>query len=320
MKKLISIMLLTSSVAFAAAPSFDCEKASTAVERLICSEGLLSHLDVQISNLYKKQMDDVRDDQIAVSSIRTEQREWIKEVRNNCISLICLKDTMEQRIVELKVPRKITLVEASPIQIVEQKQDIVIPHPSPEKEVVENILPKQDGVVKQSQIVEKKSGNTTQLSTVIDDNLWYIAFGALLISFIFAILLKNKATYFYNWYDLFFTVASLIGLVAILEKDLLVLSAFIVLNLVVGMLINRSLTKGILSGFGRLSGIIVFMLAILAGLISMFLNKNGKWADPELEKDLHKLQVRDTIVGAGIIGTFTYWIHTNFIGNARESI
>lgn len=56
--------------------SFDCAKASTDVEKLICSSELLAEMDVVLAQRYKSLMLLLDDDDKAFN--RTEQREWLK--------------------------------------------------------------------------------------------------------------------------------------------------------------------------------------------------------------------------------------------------
>jgi uncharacterized protein len=67
--------------AFAAGPSFDCSKATHAVEKLICGDDQLAALDVTLSNDFKKAMGQISEaDQMA---LRAAQEKWI-DARNAC--------------------------------------------------------------------------------------------------------------------------------------------------------------------------------------------------------------------------------------------
>jgi uncharacterized protein len=74
-------------------PSFDCRKATTAVEKLICSNPDLSKLDVSLAETYKEAVSKDR-------SIRDDQRAWNTE-KNKCADVDCLKSAYEDRISEL---------------------------------------------------------------------------------------------------------------------------------------------------------------------------------------------------------------------------
>lgn len=86
--------LLLGSVVQAA--SFDCGKASTKVECLICDNPELSKLDEVLAQAFKS----VTQDEAHTKTIRNEQVRWIKH-RNYCESSICLKALYKARIQEL---------------------------------------------------------------------------------------------------------------------------------------------------------------------------------------------------------------------------
>ncbi len=76
------IVVLLSSfliVVMAHAASFDCGKASTTVEKLICSNDQLSKLDEELAEIYGTAAKEKK----GGSEIKNRQREWL-ESRNNC--------------------------------------------------------------------------------------------------------------------------------------------------------------------------------------------------------------------------------------------
>lgn len=80
------------------APSFDCAKASTGPERLICSNQQLASLDVQLMQVYRRAMS------VAPSknSLKAAQVEWIKYQRNACSTAECMISAYETRIQSLE--------------------------------------------------------------------------------------------------------------------------------------------------------------------------------------------------------------------------
>lgn len=76
--------------------SFDCAKAGTRVEKLICSEAGVAELDVAVSQRYKSAMT-MADDK---AFYRQDQRNWIKE-RNQCGDIQCLVESHHDRIEQL---------------------------------------------------------------------------------------------------------------------------------------------------------------------------------------------------------------------------
>lgn len=80
------------------APSFDCEKATTGTERLICSDRELSKLDVDLNQAYMK----AREKSSDKDSLKKEQIAWIKNTFRACSDKKCLTDVMSARITALK--------------------------------------------------------------------------------------------------------------------------------------------------------------------------------------------------------------------------
>ena len=91
MKKYLALVLLTSLSLFAA--SFDCTKATTNVEKMICADGQLSQLDTKLSQIYSSFT-------LLTKEIKTDQRAWMKK-RNTCKDITCVQTLYQQRIEEL---------------------------------------------------------------------------------------------------------------------------------------------------------------------------------------------------------------------------
>lgn len=83
------------NVSFAAA--FDCTKARTKPERMICADKALSNLDEQLSRLYNS----IVSHSVKPEGVKGQQREWIKKIRDKCNSESCLRDAYQKRIIEL---------------------------------------------------------------------------------------------------------------------------------------------------------------------------------------------------------------------------
>ena len=99
MKKISFLCLLSglvfSSVGFGA--SFNCSKASSEVEVMICSDSELSVLDDNLSKIYKQLLSESDNKE----HLKLEQMKWIK-IRNNCDTIDCLKKSYDNRILNLK--------------------------------------------------------------------------------------------------------------------------------------------------------------------------------------------------------------------------
>jgi len=79
------------------AASFDCTKASTLVEKTICSDAKLSELDSQLMQSYKKALASSPD----ASGMKSAQRTWLTGVRNKCTDAACLNRVYTDRLKEL---------------------------------------------------------------------------------------------------------------------------------------------------------------------------------------------------------------------------
>ena len=81
------------------AASFDCGKAASKVEKMICDNDELSHLDEEMSVVYKTALKDVRNADI----IKQAQKKWIKE-RNEYAEAIHVKQAYQKQLILLKQP------------------------------------------------------------------------------------------------------------------------------------------------------------------------------------------------------------------------
>ena len=98
MKKTIALIgLLFASAAFGA--SFDCNKASMPTEKAICTYPTVSTLDEQLASAYREQLRTVIDP----STLKSQQRAWVSQVRNKCEDVACLEAAYKSRIEELDV-------------------------------------------------------------------------------------------------------------------------------------------------------------------------------------------------------------------------
>lgn len=79
-------------------PSFDCAKATTSVEKAICSNPLLGKLDVALAENYKQMMmaDLGKGGQ---ANVKAEQKQWI-QFRNKCQDAKCLEQSYRKRVDE----------------------------------------------------------------------------------------------------------------------------------------------------------------------------------------------------------------------------
>ena len=96
----LAILCLAAEAASGA--SFDCAKASTAAEKLVCSDQGLSTLDERLSEVYRQALKKAP----AKDAMRKEQQQWIGTVRDACADAACMSAAYEARIGALEGPGK----------------------------------------------------------------------------------------------------------------------------------------------------------------------------------------------------------------------
>jgi uncharacterized protein len=88
-------LLLTAGNIHAA--SFDCGKATSEVEKLICGDPSLSKSDDDLAALYAKTLKEAADPVL----VKKQQREWLRSVRDQCIDASWLREAYATRIRQL---------------------------------------------------------------------------------------------------------------------------------------------------------------------------------------------------------------------------
>jgi len=93
-----ALLLLTATASLGA--SFDCNKAATAVEKQVCSDGELSALDDEVARAYTAALARTRSNELR--AVRRDQLAWLHK-RNGCSASkrLCLAETYQLRISEL---------------------------------------------------------------------------------------------------------------------------------------------------------------------------------------------------------------------------
>lgn len=79
------------------AASFDCGKATSSVEKMICADPGLSRLDEALAAVYSR----ARTAAIDPAAMRQQQREWLADIRKRCSEAACLKAAYTSRIAQL---------------------------------------------------------------------------------------------------------------------------------------------------------------------------------------------------------------------------
>ncbi len=84
------------------AASFNCAKAASKVEKMICSDSNLSRLDEEMATVYKKVLQMPSNQPDMWSDIaKDQQRNWLK-YRNECQNIICLKKVYKAKLIAYK--------------------------------------------------------------------------------------------------------------------------------------------------------------------------------------------------------------------------
>jgi uncharacterized protein len=90
---ILSIFFLLIIAGNVHAASFDCGKAASRVETLICEDHTLSKTDEELAVLYAKTLKQAADPLL----VKKQQREWLGKVRDGCTDVSCLKDAYAMR-------------------------------------------------------------------------------------------------------------------------------------------------------------------------------------------------------------------------------
>jgi uncharacterized protein YecT (DUF1311 family) len=83
----------------AAAASFPCHQAGTAVERRICQDPALSQLDDHLGRYYAGAREALRE---ALPCLQADQQAWLRSTRDACVDAACLKRAYLDRLAELR--------------------------------------------------------------------------------------------------------------------------------------------------------------------------------------------------------------------------
>jgi uncharacterized protein len=94
----IAVVLLLGLTHSPAAQSFDCAKAQTAVEKMICANPALRTLDEHLGRYYAAGRAELGD---AASCLQADQAQWLRSTRDVCQSAGCLNTAYLNRLGEL---------------------------------------------------------------------------------------------------------------------------------------------------------------------------------------------------------------------------
>jgi uncharacterized protein len=97
---LAALTLTLSTVAFADGPAFNCAKASSKVEKMICADPTLSSADSVNADIYKEALQTSDN----ANQVKQEQRQWLK-ARNTCQTTDCIGKAYDARYNQLQHER-----------------------------------------------------------------------------------------------------------------------------------------------------------------------------------------------------------------------
>lgn len=98
MRTTVFAMLLLGLCHSAAAQSFDCKKAQTRVEKMVCADPSLTELDEHLGRYYAAARMELES---AASCLQSDQAQWLKSTRDVCQNEACLKAAYLNRLGEL---------------------------------------------------------------------------------------------------------------------------------------------------------------------------------------------------------------------------
>jgi len=99
MKRFPAILFCLFFCAEVQAASFDCDQAVSAPEKIICANDELSQLDTRLGLVYDVTTSKASPDK--AKRLRTEQRQWLRSVRNQCADAACLLAAYKARLDKL---------------------------------------------------------------------------------------------------------------------------------------------------------------------------------------------------------------------------
>jgi len=100
-RSVFSLIIVSFSISAYAEPSFNCAKASTNIEKMICTDKYLGDLDGLLASDYKALFSDQYGfDAAGAKSTKAEQKQWMAK-RNSCTNRDCVVDAYKSRIDEI---------------------------------------------------------------------------------------------------------------------------------------------------------------------------------------------------------------------------
>ncbi len=98
MRIYLLIAFLGIGISTSEAASFICTNVKSYVEKEICSDDRLSRLDVILSEAYQQAIISTNNS----PNVRAKQRQWLREKRDSCKDIACIRQAYELRVTELR--------------------------------------------------------------------------------------------------------------------------------------------------------------------------------------------------------------------------
>jgi uncharacterized protein len=102
MKRIAWIILGCLLLTTGHAASFDCARATSTIEQLICNDFQLSKIDEDLAAAYARALKETNNPE----SVRKQQREWLGKLRKSCADVACVKSAYLERITKLDSIKK----------------------------------------------------------------------------------------------------------------------------------------------------------------------------------------------------------------------
>jgi uncharacterized protein len=110
------LLMLCVSGDLTLAASFDCAKAATKSEKLVCADPQVSAADEQLAEVYRRVLEQSRDKE----NLKKEQRNWVKTQRDVCPDAPCILKAYQARIAALEAlepTRTVVQLRSAPLTV-----------------------------------------------------------------------------------------------------------------------------------------------------------------------------------------------------------
>lgn len=273
-----------------ASPSFDCLKASSGSERLICSNVELVAADARLAHVYKNALSGSADK----GKLKREQNMWRISKRDACSDAECILNTYNSRMTELEA-----LVEQTQQETIAAPaaQDLVASEVAPVAQVpsLQPLVPETGDISTSASTPIKAAAAAVQVPTLEsstpvadstraiapswEDRLVKIALISAVVAFVLLLIagMTNTVVIWYDWADFMISLSIFLSgffgfiLVLIFSNDPVIDNVMVVITVlaVVGFSI-QTMRLSIKHNSNLLIGIIVGIFKISLAVFSIF--------------------------------------------------